>query len=222
MKKTMLIAVMALVAWQGIIFANPIPIPIPAAMPLEEMHIIIEPVGNGLHATFTGDFTFTYIPDAVTSMTFPVPSDASNIHVWQDDVALAWNWTSDLYPTILPEMDSIPMIEWDGPFPTGGAVFTVDYEHDLIKRPDEFIFFYALGTGKYFPTYEKTTTANFDIELPFGYSVAGVWLDDTPHDYQVVASHLTLTVESQFGPITRDLIVSLVNTAAVCHWHFYD
>ncbi len=222
MKKTMLIAVMALCTCQGIIFANPIPIPIPAAMPLEDMHIIIEPVSNGLHATFTGDFTFTYISDGVTSMTFPVPPDATNIQVWQDDVALSWNWTSDLYPTILPEMDSIPMIEWDGPFPAGGAVFTVDYEHDLIKRPDEFIFFYALGTGKYFYTYEETTTATFDIELPFGYSVAGVWLDETPHSYQVVGSHLTLTVKSQFGPITRDLIVSLVGSVGARRWEYYE
>lgn len=222
MKKTMLIAVIALGAWQGVIFANPIPIPMPASMPLEDMHVIIEPAGDGLHATFTGDFTFTYIPDAVTSMTFPVPTDASNIQVWQDSVALPWSWSSDVYSTILPEMNSIPMIEWGGPFPTGGVVFTVDYEHDLIKRADEFIFFYALGTGKYFPSYDKTTTATFDIELPFGYSVAGVWLDETPHSYQVVASHLTLTVESQFGPIIHDLIVSLVGSVGARRWEYYE
>ena len=102
------------------------------------------------------------------------------------------------------------MIEWLGPFPESGAVFTVEYEHELIERPDEFIFFYAVGTGKYFPTYEKTTTAYFDILLPDHFDVAGVWLDETAHEYEVVAGHLMVTVESQFGPIVNDLIVSLV------------
>ena len=195
-------------------WANPIPIPPPAQMPLEDMYVEIQPDGNGLHALFTGDFTFTYIPEDVLSMLFPVPPDANNIRVWQDDVELPWSWSSDTYPTILPELPTIPMIEWLGPFPTTGAVFRVDYEHDLIKRPEEFIFFYALGTGKYFETYEKTTTAYFDILLPTGYIVNNVWLDDMPHAYQVDGYHLTMTVQSGFGPIINDLIVSLVSDPA--------
>jgi len=189
--------------------ANPIPWPPPASMPQEDMYIQIQS-NDGLHAVFTGDFTFTHIPEDVNSMLFPVPPDANNIRVRQDGVELAWAWSSERYPTVLPEMPTVPMINWQGPFPAGGAVFRVDYEHKLFERSGEFIFFYALGTGKYFPTYEKTTTANFDILLPAGYTVKGVWLDEAKHDYVVVGSHLTVTVESYFGPITHDLIVSLV------------
>ncbi|MHC4622457.1 MAG: hypothetical protein ACYS4W_00975, partial [Planctomycetota bacterium] len=151
--------------------ANPIPVPPPAHMPLEDMHVEIRPGSEGLRATFTGDFTFTYITEDVTSMLFPVPPDACNIGAWQDGVELSWSWSAEEYPTILPEMPTIPMIEWQGPFPLSGAVFRVDYEHSLIERPEEFIFFYALGTGKYFPTYDKTTTAHFDILLPAGFCV---------------------------------------------------
>jgi hypothetical protein len=190
--------------------ANPIPFPLPASMPLENMHIRITPSADGLDAVFTGEFTFTHIPEDVSSMLFPVPSDANKIRVTADNVELPWTWSSEEYPTILPETPTIPMIEWQGPFPTGGAVFGVDYEHSLIKRPNEFIFFYAVGTGKYFPTYEKTTTAYFDILLPPGFEAAGVWLDDTPHEYEVIGQHLMITVQSLFGPITNDLIVSLV------------
>jgi len=179
-------------------------------MPLEDMYVEIQPCANGLHAVFTGDFTFEYIPEDVNSMLFPVPPDANNIRAWQDAIGLAWAWSGELYPTILPEMPNMPMIEWQGPFPLGGAVFTVDYEHDLIKRPTEFIFFYALGTGKYFPSYDKTTTAYFDILLPKCFEVAGVWLDESPHEYEIVDGHLMVTVESWFGPITNDLIVSLL------------
>lgn len=93
-------------------------------------------------------------------MLFPVPPDAQNIHVYQDKVELAWTWSSEEYPAALPEMPAMPMIEWLGPFPQDGAVFRADYEHSMIERPEECVFFYAVGTGKYFPTYEKTTTAN--------------------------------------------------------------
>ena len=190
--------------------ANPIPLPQPASMPLENMNIQIKPSADGLAAAFTGEFTFTHIPEDVNSMLFPVPPDANNIRLAADNVELPWTWSSEEYPTVLPEMPTIPMIEWQGPFPTDGAVFRVDYEHSLIKRPNEFVFFYAVGTGKYFRTYEKTTTANFDILLPPGFKVAGVWLDDTPHEYELIGSHLMTTVQSYFGPITNDLIISLV------------
>ena len=190
--------------------ANPIPIPPPACMPLENMHIDIRPDGNGLEALFSGEFTFTYIPSDVTSMLFPMPPDAHNIQAYQDEGELGWTWSGEEYPTVLPEMSTIPMIEWGGPFPEMGAILRVDYEHDLIERQEEFIFFYAVGTGKYFPTYEKTTTANFDILLPAGFAVRNVWLDKEPHEYEVIGSHLLITVESHFGPITKDLVVSLV------------
>lgn len=209
MKKTTAILSIILAA-ATLASANPIPWPPPASMPLENMHIQIKPSADGLDAVFIGEFTFTHIPEDVNSMLFPVPPDANNIQVVADNVELPWTWSSEKYPTVLPEMPTIPMIEWQGPFPTEGAVFRVDYEHSLIQRPEEFIFFYAVGTGKYFRTYEKTTTADFDILLPPGFKVANVRLDDTPHEYEVVGQHLMITVQSHFGPIINDLIVSLV------------
>jgi len=193
--------------------ANPIPWPLPASMPLEEMWIDIEYREGALHASFAGDFTFDYIPTDVTSMFFPVPIGAGNIHLRQEGVELPWVWSEGDYPTVLPETPLIPMIEWPGPFPESGTVFTVEYEHELIERPDEYILFYALGTGKYFPTYDKTTIAEFDISLPPAFDVTGVWLDDTvidPADYQILDSHLLMTIDSHFGPFTKDLIIALV------------
>jgi len=210
--KSSTVILAAILVTAAIVSANPLPVPPPASMPLEEMYVQIQPDGNGLDAVFTGLFTFVYIPKDVNSMLFPVPPDANNIRVWADSNELPWTPSEREYPTILPEMPNIPMIEWQGPFHPNGAVFRVDYEHDLIERPNSFLFFYALGTGKYFPSYEKTTTAYFDILLPVGYTVKGVWLDDTPHEYEVVNGHLMLTVESWFGPITNDLIVSLAPT----------
>ena len=230
MKK--LVSILAIIlATTTSIQANPIPWPWPATggMLFENIYVEIEPDTNGLHAVFTGRFVFTPLPSDVNSILFPVPTDANNIHVWRfapgppmppsrsqvsgdygDYIELAWSWSSEQYPTILPEMPEIPMIEWQGPFPADGAFFRVDYEHNLIKRSNESIFFYALGTDKYFPEYDKTTVARFEILLPENYVVKGVWLDETPHTYEVVDSNLILNIDSISGPIINDLIISLV------------
>ena len=213
MKKRLLFAVMGLVLFAQSVRANPIPVPEPASMPLEEMWIDIQPAGGGLHASFAGDFTFDYIPSDLTSMLFPVPAGSTNIEVRRDGMDLLWTWSAEQYPTILPEAPLLPMIQWSGPFPTDGAVFSVEYEHDLIDRSEEIVFFYALGTGKYFPTYEKVTTAIFEISQPPGITATGLWLDDTPIDpshYELVGSTLNLTLTSEFGPFTKDLIITLV------------
>jgi len=194
-------------------YGNPIPVPPPASMPLEEMWIDIGRAGTSLHADFAGEFTFDYIPSEVTAMWFPVPEDSTNIGAGQDGAPLPWAWVDDLYPTVLPEQPFLPMIGWQGPFPSGGAVFSVEYEHDLIERPGKFIFFYAVGTGKYFPTYDKITSANFHISLPGGIIPTTIWLDDTqvgPEYYTFFDSSLEISLTSEFGPFTKDLIVHLV------------
>ncbi len=190
--------------------ANPIPIPIPASMPLEEMNITI---GEDRQVNFSGDFTFDFIPTDVTKMQFPLPpQNPSNVEVFQNSVSLPWNFSSESYPTILPEYPTLPMFEWMGPFPENGAVFTVNYDHELFKRGNDWIFFYSLGTGKYFPTYDKVTTAIFEIELPSNLIVKQILLDDTPVDprlYSINGSRLEMTLTSEFGPFTEDLIMEL-------------
>jgi len=186
--------------------------------PLEEMTITI---GADMHVTFTGDFTFDYIPDgncfyepcpAVDKMQFPLPPiNASNIAVYQDGVPLPWSMSTDTYPTVLPEFPNLDMFEWSGPFPVDGAVFTVEYEHDIFTRESEWIFFYSLGTGKYFPTYDKITTALLDIYLPGGVRELEINLDEMPVDpslYTISGNKLSLTLTSEYGPFTKDLIVS--------------
>jgi hypothetical protein len=178
-------------------------------MPLEEMTISIS---ADRHVTFQGNFSFEYIPTSVSSMQFPLPPvHATNIRVYQDSVAVPWVTSANLYPTVLPEYPQLPMIEWQGPFPVDGAVFTVEYEHDLFGRDGELIFFYSLGTGKYFPIYEKNTTALFAISFPAGYLPVEILLDTTPIDpdnYSLTATGLHMTLTSQFGPFTKDLIVA--------------
>jgi hypothetical protein len=224
-----LFATMALFA--GVSFANPIPLPVPASMPLEEMTIT---VGLDKHVTFTGDFTFDYIPGgvcgalpcvAVTEMQFPLPPvNASSVAVFQDGIPLPWAMSADTYPTVLPEYPSLAMIEWAGPFPVNGAVFTVGYEHDLFARGDEWVLFYSLGTGKYLPTYDKITTALIDIYLPDEVLGLEVLLDDVPVDpslYSLTGRRLSLELTSDYGPFDKDLIISFQIPAPVPLSHHY-
>lgn len=144
-------------------------------------------------------------------MQFPLPPiNASDVEVFQDGAGLSWSMSANTYPTVLPEHPSLSMFEWAGPFPEDGAVFTVDYKHDLFQRGSDWIFFYSLGTGKYFPTYDKITTAIFEIDLPDTATLKAILLDNTPIDaslYTLTGSRLDLTLTSQFGPFTKDLIL---------------
>jgi hypothetical protein len=118
--------------------------------------------------------------------------------------------STEVYPTVLPEYPAIPMFEWAGPFPEAGGVFTVKYEHEVFSRGEAEVLFYSLGTGKYFPTYDKVSTALVDVFLPSKSALLGVFLDETPvpvEDYTFSNGHLDLTLESTFGPFTQDLII---------------
>ena len=200
----------------GMVSANPIPVPVPASMPLEEMTIHID--GN-LHASFHGQFTFDYIPTDVQEMLFPIPPEnATNIQVYQDAVPLPWTFAPESYPTVLPEYPSLSMFKWSGPFPESGAVFDVSYEHDLFQSDGKFVFFYSLGTGKYFPTYDKITTAIFKIDLPSSYPLLDILLDGTPVDpslYTLTSTGLEMTLTSEYGPFTKDLILVVPEPATL-------
>ncbi|MBN2441204.1 MAG: VCBS repeat-containing protein, partial [Spirochaetales bacterium] len=200
-----------------VLWSNPIPLPLPANMPLEDMKITIRETETGLEALFSGEFVFISIPpSSISTMLFPVPPDAHDIKLWQDDVRIEWTWSGNEYPTVVPEFPTIPMIEWFGPFPENGCTFRLDYIHNLLQRENENIFFYANGTGKYLNTYEKTTTAHFNINLPPDRCVNGVWRDETPYHYQIENGALTMTVQSQFGPIVKDVIISLSEKSPGC------
>lgn len=68
------------------------------------------------------------------------------------------------------------------------------------------------GDGKVFPTYDKTTTAVFEIDLPDSSTLVDILLDSTPVDpsaYALTGSRLDMTLNSEFGPFTHDLILVL-------------
>jgi hypothetical protein len=214
---TIALAIVLAVA-ASVAVANPIPNPVPASMPLEDMYCdityapIMAPI-TVLWADFTGDYHFSYIPEELTSMKYPLPPDSWDVGVTMDGKPLTWYWIKELYPTILPEWPGIPMIEWYGPFP-GKALFNVKFKHSLIRRSEtEFIYFYALGTGKYYETYQKEAIAFLDLTMPNAYSVRNLWLDKDPHAFAVTCEKektvVSILASARFGPLTHDVIASI-------------
>ena len=240
----------AIVILCSIAQANPIPWPLPASMPLEDMYAFLDEIDTGgLRETFYGDYYFSYIPDDLYMMKYPVPPETDGIIVamgklpdgWQFDPAslpfihemsihkdpLHWYYIRELYPTVLPEWPGIPMIAWRGwcegdatptedlPCFPKQALFSVKYQHDLLQRGRDYIYFYALGTGKYYETYQKQAISFLDISMPVQYNMHRLFLDKTPHPFAVTTERdangmartiVSIYASAQFGPFTKDLI----------------
>ena len=231
------IVVIAIVAISGVVSANPIPWPLPASMPLEDMYSTLDEIDvGGLSENFVGDYYFSYIPSDLELMKYPLPPESDGVAVsmgklpedWQFDPSLLyivhemrpdmdlvpWNHIGELYPTVVPEWPGIPMIAWGQPFPQK-ALYSVKYQHNLLQRGRDYIYFYALGTGKYYSTYQKQAISFLDISMPVQYNMLRLFLDKTPHAFATTTeldqqgrkrTIVSVYAAAQFGPFTRDII----------------
>lgn len=218
-------------------WANPIPVPRPASMPLEDMYSYLDETDLGeLSETFIGNYYFSYIPEDVDQMKYPLPPESNDISVAMGKLPEDWDFTDDifpflhemqvpmdpmkwfyireLYPTVLPEWPGIPMIAWNGLFPKK-AVLSIKYQHNLLKREQGYIYFYALGTGKYHQTYQKEALSFLDISMPIKYNMQRLFLDHTPFafaetsekdDSGTIQRIVSISATAQFGPFTKDII----------------
>jgi hypothetical protein len=251
--KTILLVILGMMLFVSRLFGNPIPVYPWADMPYEDLNITIEMTSGTLRAFVCGEYTFTYIEPFMAGFYFPVPPDTDNIHVWEESLEIPWEWTTELefYHTWIPEsvIWQIPLFKWEGPFPSTGALYRVEYEYDLIPRsvyldyilydpdylcvsslipPDikEYVFIYSFSTGS---TSHVPTQAEIDILLPDDYFISDVLMVDlggistrcSPVSYQVVGCHLLISLDSI---PEATLYVSLVEKgmAAKPLWKLYE
>lgn len=223
----------------ALVHANPIPWPLPANMPLEDMYSYLQENDAGnLQESFIGNYYFSYIPTDVVQMKYPMPPKSNGIgvsmgrlpedweflpgsfpylhemqmQIYMDE--MKWYFIRSLYPTVLPEWPGIPMIAWNGPFPEQ-ALLSVKYQHNLLKRGRNYIYFYALGTGKYYQTYQKEALAFLDISMPRQYNMYRLFLDQTPLPFAVTSERddsgtfhriVSIYATAEYGPFTEDII----------------
>jgi hypothetical protein len=205
------------------------------------MYSYIDETDDGrLQESFVGNYYFTYIPEEVNRMKYPVPPDYTGIDVamgkfpeeWVfspeaipyihelqlEMELLRWFRIRELYPTVVPEWPGIPMIAWDGPFPQK-ALLSVKYQYTLLRQEGGYLYFYALGTGKYYETYQKEAIAFLDISMPMTYGMSRLFLDNTPHAFAVTREKddsgnprriVSIYATAEFGHFTKDVIGRIV------------
>ena len=243
--KTLIFIIFVFLLSGACLNANPFPVYPQADMTYEELNIVIEKSTDTLHATFSGEYLFTYIDPLVLEFFFPVPPDTHNIHVWQESLEIPWEWHWDWhFDSSVWEQTFIPVFKWEGPFPTSGTLYRVEYEHYLIRREyymdpppegdyiciyddvpegvEEYLFYYPFATGS---TSYVPTEVVIDLLFPDEYQVSDVLLIYNFHcfsiDYQILGHHLLIHSDSVFH---STLIVALAKkgTAAKTPWNWYE
>jgi hypothetical protein len=225
--------------------ANPIPPPGSANMVLEDMFAEINPGDAGqMVETFYGFYYFDRIDPSVMQMEYPLPprnrdfsiymgklpedwrySDSifPSLHeAWPDFTALPWTVLRKLYPTVVPEWPWIPVNGWWGPaygsFPPK-ALFHVKYHHDLLSRGREYVYFYALGSGKgqddvgHGTVFPQGLTSFLDIRMPGNLNVVRMTLDYDMQPFTVTTEQGKTVVsfygKSLVGSFKKDLIATI-------------
>ena len=232
--------------------ANPIPYPIPASMPLEDMYADLRKTDEGLEARFNGNYYFTLIPDDVTEMKYPLPPESREISVemgflpeyWEfsetaipyiHELTIAlepiyWIPIDETYPTVVPFWPDIPMIAWGGPFPYK-ALVTTTYTHELPEVKNGYLFFYPLGTGKYDATYQKEAFAFLDIAMPANYRLEKLYMDETPYPYaetwedaegDETRKIISIYANEVYGGFTEDIIAFITKWDHLFNHHLHD
>ena len=241
-KRTLWAISLALALLVPAALANPIP-PHDARMPLEDMYCELSErppddiVGqHGLWAGFNGHYHFSYISPEIGYMTDPLHED-----FLMDSLSVAFNGDPldpylirSVYPTALEEMPWVPMIAWRGKFPEDGGIFSVKFQHPLLRRSHNcYTYFYAMGTGKCWPpeTYQKNCLAYLDMTMPPDWCVRRMWLavqkgnpDFLPHPYSVTTENgktvVSMFANYYFGEFQRDVVarVRRWRVAADCNF----
>ena len=161
-----LIIVLAFSFMVNCVLSNPVPVPA-LSMPFEYIYATIFLKDGELIANVTGTYTFVNFENENVTMRYPVPPDATVVYVKVGNKSLNWQFTDEKYQTYL---GNYTMIEWFiKPVPESFNV-TVSYFHPLhLRSPQislgEYVFLYAMGTGRLLTNQHKQTTAYVTIKL---------------------------------------------------------
>ena len=205
--------------------ANPIPYPV-VWMPREDIYVNLSASNGTVCAKVHGVYHFSHSDFKNVSMTYPISPNSTNISVEVNGSEINWWYSDKTYSSVL---GNLPMINWtiyNFPAPT---IVEVDYEHIVPKSNNTYQYLYAMGTGRYFYTYSKTTTAYIHISIDFpdllepnlymvdypegrwkGYSdPKWVW-NLVEYDISKINSTWTIktTRQASYGPLLEDVVLT--------------
>ncbi|UCG58061.1 MAG: hypothetical protein JSU70_00870 [Phycisphaerales bacterium] len=179
-----------------------------ADMPYETIRVTIQKDGDSLNAHFRGEYYFTRIDRWFEKMYFPIPPDANNVYVEIDGTAAPWHMERFGYYTGIDEMLRMTTISWDGPFPESGVSVTVEYDHSLIERPAEWLYYYPFTS---YDAYRRVATrATIEMILPGGLTAGDVFVGEIIRRYSLVGNELTMRCTFPPGWLDSSLLVSIM------------
>jgi hypothetical protein len=200
-------------------------------MPYEYIYANITVTDGSAYARVNGTYPFENIGYKNISMSYPLPSDASNVSVWVDGNTTFWWYTNQTYATVFGDQ---PVMNWTiDPAPDNFTV-EVDYEHSVPLVGQNFTYFYAMGTWK--DVYAKQMTAYVTVDITLDsigegetlkvYAYQTLFNSTTqewmwkPQDCSVSridnTFHVNATVHSDlFAPIKGDFLLTFKTEPAV-------
>lgn len=225
-----LMFMMLLAPWTRLdmpVVANPIPVPT-LIMPEEYINVTLSSGDGKVLTKVNGTYPFVNINYSTVKMDYPVPPNATSISVEMNGTSLDWTYNTKVYSTVIGDW---PMINWTiSPVPSHFEVKTY-YEHPVPLIGNNYMFLYAMGTGRYLETYAKETTAYVRIRMETNYTalrvytvgnVSGEWVWKSV-SYTIIRENttdiITLNVTSQqFEPLKEDLLLTFSTDPTAVLW----
>jgi hypothetical protein len=162
------------------------------AMPIEYVNYTITTVNGALWAQIDGIYPISLLQEAdcgfsgVLPMVYPMPPNATNIHVTVDDHELNWSTRPD------SELHQTAIGNWTLIYCALSNIeenfqLTIHYEHPIETVNDSSIFLYDLNISPYLSPQSPTSTAYFAFHFQTGLSSIQVYTappDSTPSQWQ--------------------------------------
>jgi len=188
--------------------ANPIPTPT-IMMTDEYINALIYQKDGSCWAYVYCRYPFKNVGYSTVTMKFPVPPNSEDISVFVDNLPVYWSWSEEKYST---EIGEYGMITWKIDNPPEEFEVKVVYRHKLVDAAGEYVFLYALGTGRYMEYYAKQVTAHIRMAVTGVAESYAVRLgSETIDSGRADETPLTLRYDlqsSMFRPFTEDFVFS--------------
>jgi len=178
------------------------------AMPVEYVNYTITNVNGTLWAKIDGDYPITILsePDCNFKgdmpMVYPMPPEATNIHVFLDEQELSWTNYTQLYPDALHHtaIGDWGMIYCVLNNLSDKFVLRIHYEHPLQMLHGSYLFLYDLNINPYLSEQSSNSTIHYTIRMET--DITNLRAYTTATDTQWYPINFTTTKEGSTQVIT--------------------
>jgi len=236
-KKLVLLALVSVFTFSAVftarfiplVTANPVPYPT-IRMPYEYIDATISLDEGVMKAKVNGTYTFENHGYYFVTMYYPVPPDSEGISVKLGNTLLDWNYSNWNYSTVIGDF---PMIWWSIEDTPEHFNVTTYYEHPVPLIDGNYMFLYAMGTGRFLADWPTLTTAYVTIRIGMDiaspetlnlYTIedsSGTWIWK-PANYTITPETGTWKIISTFQseflePLKEDVLLTFTPTTIPTH-----